>query len=280
MDQLLSRPEIQSAVVPFVVALSCYLGLKKFTASAWIWALFAAFLVASSLINGITLTPLTGTRKIILLILASCLVAGLAPAVIQRVNLRRGTSAILGMLAILWVFWKVVARMEVTAMASLLAGGVVLVVWLTWMFGRLTGNQAKLHGAGFSLLLGTGLSAAAGASALLGQLALSLSAASGAVLLAWVLVGNSAGTGQPNRSISTLPYALAPALLGLAAVILAAVPWYTLIPLASIPLAAKLLPGKPDSRFLAALASSLPGLFIALAVAFWIWQTGNSDSGY
>jgi hypothetical protein len=280
MDQLLSRPEIQSAVLPFVVALLCYLGLKKFTASAWIWALFAAFLVASSLINGITLTPLTGTRKIILLIIASCLVAGLAPAVIQRVNLRRGTSAILGMLAILWVFWKVVARMEVTAMASLLAGGVVLVVWLTWIFGRLTGSQAKLHGAGFSLLLGTGLSATAGASALLGQLALSLSAASGAVLLAWVLVGNSAGTAQPNRSISTLPYALAPALLGLAAVIFAAVPWYTLIPLASIPLAAKLLPGKPDSRFLAALASSLPGLFIALAVAFWIWQTGNSDSGY
>ena len=280
MEQLLSRPEIQSAAVPFIAALLCYLGLKKFTASAWIWALFTAFLVASSLINGTTLTPLTGTRKIILLILASCVVAGLAPAVIQRVNLRRGASVIFGVLAILWVFWKVMARMEITAMASLMAGGVVLVLWLTWMFGQLTANQARLHGAGFSLLLGTGLSATAGASALLGQLALSLSAASGAILLAWVLVGKSAGPGQPNRSISTLPYALAPGLLGLAAVIFARLPWYALIPLAMIPLVAKLLPGKPDSRFLAALASSLPGLFIAIAVAFWIWQAGNSESGY
>ena len=280
MDQLLSRPEIQSAVVPFLVALLCYLGLKKLTASAWIWALFAAFLAASILINGSTLIPLTGTRKIILLVLASCLVAGLAPTIIRRVNLRRGASAILGVLAILWIFWRVVARMEVTSMVSFLAGGVVLVLWLTWIFGRLTGNQARLHGAGFSLLLGTGLSAIAGASALLGQLALSLSAASGAVLLAWVLIGKSTGPAQPNRSISTLPYALAPALFGLAAVIFERVPWYALIPLASIPLASQLIPGKPDSRFLAALASSLPGLIVALGVAFWIWHSGNSDSGY
>ncbi len=128
MDQLLSRPEIQTAVVPFMVALLCYLGLKKFTSTAWIWALFAAFLVASSLINGTTLIPLTGTRKIILLVLASCLVAGLAPVVIRRVNLRRPAAVLLGVLAILWVFWKVVARMEFTAMISLLVGGVVLVL--------------------------------------------------------------------------------------------------------------------------------------------------------
>ena len=280
MDQLLSRPEIQSAVAPFIVALACYLGLKKFSAAAWIWALFAAFLVAASLINGAAFTPLTGTRKIILLVLASCLIAGLVPAFVQRVSLRRGAPVVFGVAAVLWVFWKVVARMEVTAMISFLVGGVVLVLSLTWLFGRLSSNPAKLHGAGFSLLLGTGLSAIAGASALLGQLALSLSAASGAVLLGWVLVGKAAGSGQPNRSIATLPYALAPALFGLAGVIFARVPWYALVPLASIPLVINLIPGKPDSRFLAALAGSLPGLFIACATAFWIWQRGNSSSGY
>lgn len=280
MDQLLNRPELQSAVIPFIVALSCYLGLKKFTASAWIWALFAAFLVSSSLINGITLTPLTGTRKIILLVLASFMVAGLAPVIIQRVNLRRGASTLLGVMAILLVFWKVVARMETAAMISFMVGGVAFVLWLTWAFGRLASNPARLHGAGFSLLLGTGLSAIAGASALLGQLALSLAFASGAVLLAWVLVGKSTAPAQPNRSISTLPYALAPSLFGLAAVVFASLPWYALIPLASIPLVAKIMPGKPDSRFLAGLAGSLPGLMIAFAVAFWVWQTGNSSSGY
>ena len=145
MDQLLSRPEIQSAVAPFIVALACYLGLKKFSAAAWIWALFTAFLVAASLINGAAFTPLTGTRKIILLVLASCLIAGLVPAFVQRVSLRRGASVVFGVAAVLWVFWKVVARMEVTAMISFLVGGVVLVLSLTWLFGRLSSNPAKLQ---------------------------------------------------------------------------------------------------------------------------------------
>ena len=280
MDQLLNRPEIQSAVVPFAVALTCYLGLKKITPSAWIWALFTAFLVAASLINGFTFTPMTGTRKIILLVLASCLVAGIFPAIIQRVSLRRGVPAVIAILAIVWVFWKALARMEITSMLYLLLGGVALILCLTWLFGRLSSHPAKLHGAGFSMLLGTGLAAMVGASALLGQLALSMATASAAILLVWVLVGGAAGSSQPNRYITAFPYALAPALFGLAAVIFARVPWYALILLASIPLAIQSIPGKPDSRFLAALAGSLPGLLIAFAVAYWIWQTGSSSSGY
>ena len=73
---------------------------------------------------------------------------------------------------------------------------------------------------------------------------------------------------------------LAPLLLGLAAVIFARLPWYALLALAAIPLAVSLLPLKSDSRFLSALLSSLPGLVIAIAVGFWIWQSGSSDSGY
>jgi len=40
------------------------------------------------------------------------------------------------------------------------------------------------------------------------------------------------------------------------------------------------MPLKPDSRFLSALLSSLPGLFIAVAVGFWVWQSSGSSSGY
>jgi len=74
---------------------------------------------------------------------------------------------------------------------------------------------------------------------------------------------------------------LSAALIGLAAIIFARLPWYALIPLAAIPLATSLVPVKPDARFLSALVNSLPGFIIALAVAYWVWQAGSSNSsGY
>jgi hypothetical protein len=280
MDQILSRPEIQSAVLPFIAGLLFSIGLRKLTANAWVWAVFAAFLISVYLINGLTIIPLTGTRKIILLVLASFIVAGFIYHLIPGVNRRRTATSALGVLALLWVFWKVMLRMEPSAMALFLVGGVGLVLWLVWAFDRIGGDDARLHSAGFSLLLGTGLSAAAGASALLGQLALSLSAASGGVLLAWVLMGGDASSNPSSIKCSTLPYALAAALLGLAAVIFARMPWYALILLAAIPPAIGLVPKISDTRFTSALVTSLPGLFVALAVAFWVWQTGSSSSGY
>jgi len=281
MEQFLDRPEFQSAVIPFFVAMLLYSGLKKLTATAWIWALFAAFLISASLINGVTITPLTGTRKIILLVLAALILAGLAPYLIRQVKLQRAVAPILVILGLLWVFGKVVTRMDLTGIVLFLAGGVGLVLWLLWAFDRIANDDARLHAAGFSLLFGTGLSATAAASALLGQLALSLAAASGGVLLAWVLRGGAASSGRVSGSVSILPYVLSAALIGLAAVIFARLPWYALIPLAAIPLATSLVPVKPDARFLKALVNSLPGLTIALAVSFWVWQAGSSNSsGY
>lgn len=280
MDQILSRPEIQSAVLPFIVGLLLYIGLRKLTANAWIWAVFTGFLISVGLINGLTITPLTGTRKIILLVLASFIVAGFIYRLIPGVNWRRTTTYVLGVLALLWVFWKVILRMEASGMALFLVGGVGLVLWLVWAFDRIGGDDARLHGAGFSLLLGTGLSATAGASALLGQLALSLSAASGGVLLAWVLMGRTSAANTDAIKASSLPYALAAALLGLAAVIFARMPWHALIPLAAIPFVTGFVPKVSDTRFTNALVTSLPGLLIASAVSFWVWQMGSSSSGY
>lgn len=278
MDQFLSRPEIQSAVLPFLIGLLLSIGLRKFTVSAWIWAIFAAFLVSVGLINGLTLTPLTGTRKVILLILASFFVGSFIHHLILGANLRRSALSAYCLLGLFWVFWKVMARMDGLAMTLSLAGAVGLVLWLLWTFDRIGNNDSQLHAAGFSLLLGTGLAATVGSSALLGQLALSLSAASGGVLLAWV-IGKTASSQNP-MSGQVLPYALASALLGLAAVIFARVPWYTLVPLASIPLVTGFVPKTSDIRFFNALVTSLPGLFIALAVSFWVWQMGSSGSGY
>ena len=279
MEQLLSRPEIQSAVVPFLIALVIYLGLKKVTATAWMWALLAAFLASAALINGLTLTPLTGTRKIILLVIASFFAASLLPWLMPSRNLQRRFTTIVCQIALLWVFWAVVTRMDSAAMVLFLVGSISLVLVLEWLFARLAEQPAQLHGAGLSLLLGVGLSATAAASALLGQLALALAAASGGAFLGWVLIGSARGR-TANQPIAVLPYVMAPALLGVAAVIFARLPWYALIPLTLIPFAVSLVPQKIESRFLRALLTSLPGLVIAIAVAAYIWQTGSSDSGY
>jgi len=277
MDQILSRPEIQSAVLPFSIGFLLYLALRKQTLNAWVWAVFVAFLISVGLINGLTITPLTGTRKIILLILASFVAAASIQHLIADVKLRRAVLSTLAVLAMLLVFWKIAMRKEALDMALFFLGSLTLVLTLVRSFERIGDNFTQLHGAGFASLIGTGLSAAVAASALLGQLALSLSAASAAVLLGWVIKGDA---GDGKQSNATLPYALAAALLGLAAVILARLPWYALIPLASIPLVTSFVPKISENRFIQALTTSLPGLCIALAVAFWVWQTGSSDSGY
>lgn len=274
MDQIFTRPEIQSAVLPFIVSILLYLGLRQQTRYAWVFAVFVAFLISVGLINGLTITPLTGTRKIILLILASFVVAASIPNFLADVKIRRAVLSALVISAVLLVFWKIAMRMETLDMALFFIGSLALVIFLVWSFERIGNNFTQLHGAGFSLLIGTGLGATASASALLGQLALSLAAASAAVLLGWVIKGDA------KQSNVALPYVLAAVLLGLAAVILARLPWYALIPLASIPLVTSFVPKIPGNRFSQALVTSLPGLCIALAVAIWVWQTGSSDSGY
>ena len=94
MEQLLSRPEMQSAVVPFVIALVVYLGLRKLTTTAWLWAMFAAFVASALLINGFTLTPLTGTRKIILLISGALFAAALLPRVLAHLHIQAKTNPV------------------------------------------------------------------------------------------------------------------------------------------------------------------------------------------
>ena len=281
MDQLLSRPEFQSAIIPFVIALLGFAGLRKITPSAWPLALLVAFLVSAGLINGLVFTPLTGTRKAIVLVAAALAVVALLPLLLRRIAWSRSLVTGLCLLGLAWVFAAVVARMEWTAMLLALGGTLALVAALSLSFARVVDSQARLHGAGLGLMLGTGLCATAGASALLGQLALALSAAVGGMLLGWVLLGGAAKSASSANPLSTLPYVMAAALFGLAATIFARMPWYALIPLAAIPLAASLVPLNPRSRFLAAFVFSLPGLVIALATAYWVWQAASaSASGY
>ena len=67
MDEVLTNPVIQTAVVPFVVALTAGALLNRF---GWYWAGLAViigFIACAWLIMDLKLVPLTSTRKIIML---------------------------------------------------------------------------------------------------------------------------------------------------------------------------------------------------------------------
>ena len=68
MNELLTNPAFQSGVAPFFVALIISAVLQR--TMGWFWAgfgLIAAFLVNVFFTTGFEMTPLTSTRKIVLL---------------------------------------------------------------------------------------------------------------------------------------------------------------------------------------------------------------------
>jgi len=268
--------------MPFIVGLAVAAGLRKITSNAWIWALFAAFLCSALLINGTMLEPLTGTRKIILLILGACLVSSLGAFLLRSLNLQRQAATGLVILGVFWIFWTVLGRYDGRAVVIFTAGLLTLVLFTAWGLDRCRNQEAQLHAAGLGLLLGTGACALLGSSALLGQLALALAAACGGLYLTWVVLpGQSGGEQLHARPLAIMPYLMPAVSIGMAAVIFARLPWYALAPLAVIPLATSLVPYRSESRLLSALVNSLPGLIIAGATALWVWYAGSSSaSGY
>ena len=191
MEQLLSRPEIQSAVIPFRDRTG---GLSRPAQSNR----HGMAMGAARRVPGIGRAdqrphadtphrhPQNHTAGHRLIFHGRTVALGSASH-----NLQRRFTTIVCQVALLWVFWAVLGRMDSASMVLFLAGTISLVLVLEWSFVRVVEQPAQLHGAGFSLLLGVGLSATAAASALLGQLALALAAASGGAFLGWVLIGNA-----------------------------------------------------------------------------------------
>lgn len=230
MDDLLTNPVFQTAVVPFIVALIAGLILNR---CGWYWAgltIIIGFIACAWLIMDLKLSPLSSTRKIILLGFIA-VAAGIALDVYS--GTRRYIPYVLficGAVAALWVIWPVLMRREGMEFWLLAAGAGVYAGWQVMMMERLRAQPIRAGSAALSLGVGTGVAAVMGASALLGQLASSIAAASGAyLLLAMFFSKQSAG------SLLTLPVALLCGLLGIAGHVYATLPWYVLPLLAIIP---------------------------------------------
>jgi len=274
MNDFLNHPAVQGGAAPFVVALIVALALGRVRLGGL--AVIAAFCTAVYLISGFDFTPLTATRKIVLLALAAPVIGILVDFAFKPTRLGTATLALAAGLATLWVFWPVLQQKD-PKMALLMGGGaVVCIAWLVgFSLAALSAHPVRAGAACLGLGIGVGVSAVLSASALYGQYGISLGAAGGAFLLPQMLSGKKYEAGATFM----LPLALTAGLLAAATLILAQLPWYSLLALAFIPLAAGLPAPEKSPLWIQAVAVSACTLAVAAAAIGLAWQSAGGQSG-
>lgn len=272
MSNLLSYPEVQSGLLPFIVSLVTGLVLKRW---GWAWAgvcILLGYLVATLPLNGVQFVPLTGTRKVILLAIAAGVFGLVINPMQLAVRLRFVLFFALGAVAVTWIIWPVVSRKETIELVALMAGGVVYCGWLAASLDILRQDSLRAVSAAVALGAGTGLAATLGASALLGQMGISIAAASGACLIIVIFSARSAAD-----SVLTFAIGLVLGLLGYVAFVFARLPWFALLPLALVPLVARVPLPQRLPRILQAVAITAVALMPAIVAVLSVYATEQSS---
>jgi len=274
VNELLNHPAVQGGIAPFVAALIAALVLGRARLGGL--AVVAAFCTAVFLISGFNFTPLTATRKIVLLGLAAPVIGIIVDFAFKPTRMGSAILAFASGLATLWIFWPVLQQKDLRTAVLMGGGAAVCVAWLVgFSLDALSAHPVRAAAAGLGLGIGVGVSAVLGASALYGQYGISLGAAAGAFLLPQMLGGNKYEAGATFM----LPLALTAGLLAAATLILAQLPWYSLLALAFIPLAAHLPAPEKYPLWIQAVAVSACTLAVAAAAIALTWQSAGGQSG-
>ena len=228
---LLEHPAIQSGVAPFLCALLISGIFYRFSTLAGL-SIVAGFIVSVFLSTGFSFDPLTSTRKITLLIIIAPVMGVLLAITEQYFRLLLNVFYVLGALAMLWVMWPVLSRDPVD-MIMPVVGYMLYAAWMVGLFMRLSETTSLAAGAASTAVgFGVGITALIGASALLGQMGLSLGAAGAAYLLVQLLSKQDSDAGFTV----TLTSGFMAALILPAAVVYAKVPWIVIPLIAIVPL--------------------------------------------
>lgn len=269
MEAFLAHPAVQGGVAPFIVGVVVVAIFAKAKLAGL--AVTAGFAVAVVLAGGFAFTPLTATRKVVLL----GLLAPLAGIVLDFAL--KGSRALNVAIAVacgaltVWVFWSVLGQKPV-AEALLLGGGLALfVAWLVASTLELAGEPVRAGAAALMLGLGAGVSAILGASAVLGIYGIAIGAGAGAFLLAQMVIGRKLAAG----ATLTLSAAVAAGLVAAAALVLAQLPWYALIVLGAIPLAARLPASDRMPVWAQAFVVSAYGFAVAFVAFVLTWGAAS-----
>lgn len=273
MELFLAHPAVQAGVAPFFVGLVVALALGRLRLGGL--AAAAGFATAVLLINGAQFSPLTASRKIMLIGLAAPVIGIIVDFVFRPNRALLGVLVALAALLPIWVLGPVLAQKE-AAQAWLLGSTAVLCVGLTtgahlWVHDR----PIRAGAAALMLGLGSGIGSILGASATYGTYGVALAAGAGAFLLPQMV------SGKPGYAGATLALSagLTTSLLGAGAMVLAQVPWYALPALMLIPFAALLPVSKRLPVWSRAVILSLYGLVPALAAFALIWRYNGLPPG-
>jgi hypothetical protein len=268
LQELLNHPAVQAGLAPFLVALITAELFQRVRLSGL--AIIAGFAITVYLASNFTLEPLTAVRKIVLLGLVSALLALLLTLLQARWLV--WLLSILGGAAAIWTVQRVLQQQAPQVMILWGAGCAAYVAILVWGMDKLLDQEPlRAASAATALGIGTGGAALVGASALLGQFGLALGCAAAAHLLIQMVSNQPLSTGRTF----TLPLAIIAGLTGCVAVISAQLPWYTLPILATIPLAAWLVPLPNSSIRIQSLVLLILTFALAGGAIYLTWRVAG-----
>ncbi len=268
MQELLYHPAVQGGVAPFVVALIATMLLRRVRLSGL--AIVCGFAVTVYMVSGFAIEPLTTTRKLVWLGLASGLLA--LPLNLATRSLWRPVIASLAAAAAVWMSVRILQQRTTVEALQWGLGGALYVGWLVYWMDELRNSPVRAASAGMALGLGTGAAALIGASALLGQYGLSL----GAATIAYLLILVTSNSQLPCGRSFTLPIAFIAGLVGYLAVLTAQLPWYALPALAVIPIAGKLPVSARPALWLQAALLSVATLACAAGAVYLSWRVNGA----
>lgn len=273
MENFLNHPAVQGGIAPFVVALIVVLILHRVRLGGL--ALVAALATTVYLVAGFTFSPLTATRKIFLLGLAAPVIGILADFAFKPTRIGATVLALAGAAAALWVFWPLLHQKD-TAEAWLLAGTIAFsVAWLIGTGMLITEDPVRAGAAGLACGLGAGITAIFGASITYFLYGIALGAGAGAFLLVQMVTGKKYAAGATFMLSATLVAGL----IGAGGMILAKVPWYSVLVLAFIPLATLLPTPNKAPVWARGVLLSLYGSVVAGVACYLSWQYGGGTPG-
>jgi len=234
LSEFLNHPAVQGGVAPFIVALVVALALGR-TRYAWL-AILAGYLTMIMLSTGLSFSPLTASRKIVLIAIAVAVVGLVADRLAAKSRLLLWILGAVAGLAAAWVFITVLAQREVGQGWMQGAGLVAFTAVMAW--AMLSLRQDPLRAGAASVGLGVAAGVAAVLSASIGALlaGISIAASAGALLLVWSISSRPVEPGI----LGTLMVGVTVALFAEGALMLASLPWYALVLLVLVPLAVRL----------------------------------------
>ncbi len=232
-NELLNHPAIEAGIVPFIIALIAGAILPR-RFSWWSTLVFAiAYFVAAWLILDGRLSPLSSSRKLV--VLGACaVIVGLIARRLFSANALQQTLIILAITAVGWLIWPKLVRIDIWQQIILATSTGIYALWLTFAFHQMRDEDIATSVSATVLGIATGLCALIGASSLLGELGIAVGVSTAVITFYGLTRRADHGAGF------YFPVAVLCSLIGIASVLYAKVPWYVLIALASIPLIAML----------------------------------------